>query len=142
MPSAVRVANRYLWARARTRTMRLYHGTTQARAEAILRDGFDLNRIKSRWVNDWAVSVLTSPTAILKYFGNKPGMVVLEMTFRGTVAELSDVQHIGSMAASPQDYNRRVRAEGIDAVALAGSGARQVFVYNPATLSSIHIWQP
>ena len=133
-----KVAQRYLSAR----TMRLYHGTTVKAAESILQHGFDLHRVKPRWVNDYAVSTLTNPKAVQRYFGDSPGKVVLEMTFRGNMSTVEEVQIAAGLERRPEDYTRAVIKAGIDAVLLDGTGARQVFVYNVKALSDIHVWSP
>jgi len=124
------------------RTMKLYHGTRSDRADAIVRGGFDLGMVRPRWVNDYAVSTLTSPLAVQRYFGDRGDRTVLEMTFRGVVATSDEVRALVPYSSGAVDYTRRVRAAGIDAVVLDGSGARQVFVYNPDALTDVRVWTP
>lgn len=123
---------------SQTKTLKLYHGTKPENAEAIIRSGFDLKKIHAQWTNDYAISTLTTPRAVLAYFGKNPG-VVLEMTFRGNLFTYEEIGH--PLVSSPQGYTRMLLEQGIDAVALNGS-PRQVFVYNTKSLSNIHSWTP
>ncbi len=120
--------------------VKLYHGTSAGNAAAILANGFELRLIKPRWQNDYAVSTLTSPKAILKYFGNKPGLQIIEMTFEGNMEDMANVPRCPSGFTAPE-YTNMLTTSGVDAVILSGPGARQVFVYNVSALSNLRLWQ-
>jgi hypothetical protein len=118
----------------RTTTRTVYHGTTRERADAILAGGFSLNQIKTRWMNDLAVSALTSEGAVRRYFG-KHEKVVLRLKVRGRWLRLHSfergpVEH----AANARDYTRRMVDAGVDAIHMDGG---LVYVYNPDAIQSI-----
>ena len=136
---ASRVASRWL-REARQRRLTLYHGTKADKAAAILQRGFDLTLIKPRWTNDYAVSTLTTPRSIQKYFGDRPDTAIIEMTFNGNIITPEEASLITGFSNTPQSYARALLKEGVDAVMLNGAGAKQVYVYNVKALSNIHMW--
>lgn len=118
------------------RKMVLYHGVRSDESVAsILKSGFDLTKIRPNWNNDYAVSTLTSPKAVEKFFGRS--VTILRLEFYGNVGTVGDVS---VYAKTPQDYTKQVVESGIDAVVLNGTGAKQVFVYNPKAISRITVF--
>lgn len=125
-------------AEGRRRSMTLYHGVRDpAAAAAIVSDGFRLEKIKPQWQNDYAISTLTTEHAVESYFGTDRPLTVLSMAFRGTVVDYESLGYVTHGDA--RSYTREILARGIDAVTLSGSGARQVFVYNVRSVSSIKV---
>ncbi len=109
------------------RSMFLYHGVkNRGDVDAILRDGFDLDKIRPIWNNDLAISTMTSSDAISKFFGGKVPIIKIE--FEGNISDIEDIGHLTSKDA--EDYTGQIVELGVDAVRLGGSGARQVFIYN------------
>ena len=45
-------------------TLWLFHGTPEKNVDKILKSGFSLSYIKPRWVNDYAISALTTIKAV------------------------------------------------------------------------------
>jgi hypothetical protein len=120
--------------------MFLYHGVKkQENVDSIIKNGFDLRKINNLWVNDYAISTLTTPAAVYKFFGKKD-ITVLKLEFDGVIATSEDVRHI--QVSDAKDYTRKVVAMGIDAVMLDGTGARQVFVYNTKAIKKISKFTP
>lgn len=110
-----------------------YHGVKNSEnVNKILKDGFDLNAVKPLWTNDYAISVLTDPNSIRKFFGNKD-IPILKLEFEGNII---DFGKLGVSAKTPQDYTRQVIGQGIDAVRLEGD-RKQAFIYNTKAIKKI-----
>lgn len=119
--------------------MTLYHGVKKAEnVKKILDGGFNLIYVKPNWLNDYAVSATKSKASVLKFFGNKPGIVVLKFKFKGNVWKGDQWDNlkseIGSFASSHQQFTRDVIKAGIDA---ADQG--YVYIYNPKKIFNIEI---
>lgn len=116
----------------------LYHGVRDpAVARTIVKDGFDLDKIRPQWNNDLAVSTLTTERAVIEYFGTDRGLTVLRLDFRGRVVDHSALGYVPANDA--REYTDEIVSRGIDAVRLGGSGARQVFVYNLSCIRSVTV---
>jgi hypothetical protein len=123
----------------KNRTMTLYHGVKNAdNVKKILDGGFKLIYIKPNWINDYAVSAAKSKAAVMKFFGNRPNIIVLKFKFKGKVWKgdqwdsLKD--EVGSIASSPQQLTRDIVKAGIDA-----SDQGYVYIYNPKKISNIEV---
>ena len=117
--------------------VKLYHGTRSA--DVILSQGFLLSKIQPRYINDYAMSALTNPKAVRKYMGPSPAIRILEVTFNGRVATTEEARGLTWSARTPQEYQKIMLAEGIDAVLMGESGVKQFFVYNLKALSGWHV---
>lgn len=110
-----------------------YHGVKKHEdVDKIIKNGFDLTFIKPLWSNDYAISVLTTPQDVRKFFGKD--VPVLKLEFEGDIAGPDDFNNVYSN--SPQDYTRKIVASGIDAVQLGGNGG-QFFIYNPKAIKRV-----
>lgn len=115
------------------RKLVLYHGVRdKANVDSILKNGFDLTKIKTNWTNDYAVSTMTTPKSVSRFFGRD--ITILRIEFEGKVGSPSDAH---SYASTPQQYTRDIIDSGIDAIMLDGEGARQVFIYNTKAIKRI-----
>lgn len=113
----------------------LFHGVKKLEdVDSIMKNGFDLSKIKPLWQNDYAVSTLTTWKSVKRYFGDKQA-AILRIEFDGTVASHDEVS-IG-WVRDAKDYTDKVIKQGIDAVMLGGEGARQVFIYNVEAIKRI-----
>ncbi len=115
-------------------TKTVYHGTTRENADPILANGFSLDRIKPRWMNDLAVSTFTTERAVRRFFGKRE-VVVLRLKVRGRFLRLARFE-TGPVegAANAKDYTRRMVDAGVDAVHREGGA---VYIYNPDTIQSV-----
>lgn len=120
----------------------LYHGVKNPKnIPLILKHGFNLTYIKTLWVNDYAVSAVTSKKAVNDFFG-KRDVTILQFKFNGNVYVLdgsfdSVPQDITGFPSRPQDYTRNLLSNGIDAVSLGGG--IQYFIYNVKKISDIKV---
>lgn len=119
----------------------LYHGVKDERnVPLILKDGFKLTYIKTLWVNDYAISAVTSKKAVTDFFG-KRNVTVLQFKFSGNVYVLDKFDSvptdIAGFPATPQDYTRNLLRSGIDAVLIGGG--LQFFIYNVKKISDIRV---
>lgn len=125
------------------KTLTLYHGVRKKEnAEKILKQGFKLQYINPRWVNDYAVSALTSSKGIKKYFG-RDDIPILKFKFSGNVyiptQKFESIpDYISGYAVSPREYTRNVIKAGIDAVDMGGR-PKQYFVYNTDKIRNIEL---
>ncbi len=115
-------------------TKTVYHGTTRENADAILADGFSLDQVKPRWLNDLAVSTFTAESAVRSFFGRRE-TVVLRLKVRGHILRLASFEQ-GPVegAADAKDYTRRMVDAGVDAVHREGGA---VYIYNLDTIQSV-----
>ena len=121
--------------------MKIYHGS--ANAAEIVASGFDFSKIKPRWLNDYAISTITSPKAIERYFGR--AIPIVEMVFSGELAtsiEVSNMLHGQVLPRSSKDYTKLILSMGIDAVIFGESGARIIYVYNPRSINNLNLYTP
>lgn len=118
------------------RKLVLYHGVkNHADAASIMKNGFDLTKIRPNWTNDYAISTLTTPKSVERFFGRN--ITILRIEFEGNVGSPSDA-HVS--AKNAQDYTKQMVENGIDAVMLDGTGAKQVFIYNLDKIKKITIF--
>ncbi len=129
------------------KTKTLYHVTTRDAAESILKDGFDLLRVKPRWANDYAVSFSTGLKPAVKYFmrldaKGRPDpssfgdRVVLRAKVKG---HFHDRNLDGAPNAStPQGYRQSMLREGWDAADIGGTQ----YVYNLDAIYEISAVDP
>ncbi len=118
-----------------TRTTKtVYHGTTRECADAILADGFSLDRIKPRWMNDLAISTCTTEGAVRRLFGKRE-VVVLRLKVQGRFLRLARFE-TGPVegATSARDYTLNMAVAGVDAVHREGG---TVYIYNPTAIQSV-----
>jgi len=122
-------------------TLWLYHGTPEKNVDKILKTGFNLSFIKPRWINDYAVSALTTKKGVLKYM--RPGIVPLKFKFSGVVffhEYMGEGPDSARFAKDARTYNRKVLASGIDAVRLYSErGPYQYYVHNVKKISNIQV---
>lgn len=112
----------------------LYHGVRNSKdVNDILKNGFDLRKIKPNWQNDYAISTLTKPSYIFKFFGTKD-IKILKIDFEGVVED--NPYSINVHATTPQEYTEDIVKDGIDAVRLGGDG-KQYFIYNLDAIKKI-----
>ena len=125
----------------KNQTLWLYHGTKSENVDKILKSGFSLSYIKPRWVNDYAISALTTKKAVEKYM--RPGTSVLKFKFSGVVyfyEYFGEGPYAASFSSNAQDYNRKVVAAGIDAARIYSErGPYQYYVYNVKKISNIQV---
>lgn len=119
----------------------LYHGTKEANVDKILKSGFNLSFIKPRWINDYAISALTTKKAVEKYM--RPGTAVLKFKFSGVVffyEYFGEGPDAARFAKDARTYTRKVVASGIDAARIySDRGPYQYYVYNPKKISNIQV---
>ena len=122
-------------------TLWLYHGTLKKNVDKILKGGFNLSFIKPRWINDYAVSALTTKKAVEKYM--RPGTAVLKFKFSGVVyyyEYFGEGPDAARFAKDARTYNRKVVASGIDAARIYSErGPYQYYVYNPKKITNIQV---
>ena len=122
-------------------TLWLFHGTPEKNVDKILKSGFSLSYIKPRWVNDYAISALTTRKAVEKYM--RPGIVTLKFKFSGNVyfyEYMGSGPYEGEFSSNARDYNRKMLAAGIDASRLHSErGPYQYYVYNVKKISNIQV---
>lgn len=135
------------------KTKKMYHVTTREGAEKILREGFDLSKVKPRWRNDYAVSLGGSAKGVRLFFTRGMGRsgaklaervkkypfpkdkVILEVEVKGRFGDMNQVSQTVGASSSPQDYTSRAARAGYDA---AGNSAT-TYVYNPQAIRSIRV---
>lgn len=108
-------------------------------AQEIIKNGFDINRIKAQWGNDLAISTLARAKDVQNYFGKE--VPILEIVFDGMMGSIWDgPQH----TSSARDHRRATLEKGIDALRLDSDSETfyQVFIYNLSAIKSISLWQP
>lgn len=117
-------------------TKTLYHVTTKDNLESISKNGFDLSKVKPRWMNDYAVSLSTTQADAEKFF-SKPGQslddkyVVLAVRVKGRFAP-SNKSPVMS-ATGPKDYTKQMIANGVDGLAMNAA----YYIHNPSSIQSI-----
>lgn len=124
------------------RTMTLYHGTKSP--ELVLAQGFDLSKIKPRWSNDLAVSTMTSPKPIYRFFADQT-IPIIQMTFTGRIATQAEASQVARSMGTKgaQAFTNAMLKAGIDATISEGDrGPYVVFVYNVGCLSNLKLWTP
>ena len=123
------------------KTLWLYHGTPDKNVDKILKSGFNLSYIKPRWVNDYAISALTTKKGVEKYM--RPGISILKFKFSGNVyfyEYMGSGPYEGEFSSNARDYNRKMLAAGIDASMLHSErGPYQYYVYNVKKISNIQV---
>lgn len=123
------------------KTLWLYHGTPAKNVDKILKSGFSLSYIKPRWVNDYAISALTTIEAVERYM--RPGIATLKFKFSGNVyfyEYMGSGPYEGEFSSNARDFNRKVLAAGIDASRLYSErGPYQYYVYNVKKISNIQV---
>lgn len=124
------------------KTIRAYHVTKRENAESILKNGFDLRKVKPRWINDYAVSLSKGKQDSVDYFSrvdpktNKPiGMdtskyALLEVTLKGRIGGHDDVKGFSHTA---MQYRQDVIDQGYDGQDLG----LQIYLHNPQAISQI-----
>ena len=127
-------------------TKTLYHVTTPEAAQSILRDGFDLSRVKPRWQNDYAVSTSVGLKPAVQYFmqrkNGKPdpttfgNRAVLRVKVKGHFYDRD--QDGEMMATSAQGYTQRMVRAGWDAANVGGNQ----YIYNPQAIFEISLVDP
>ena len=116
-----------------------YHGTTREAAEAILKSGFDLSKVRPRWQNDLAVSMASSISGVQKHFGKDAkgrGEVILKITWKGR--HVTDPRDLNVQAKDAKSYTHAVVKSGVDAAKSGGT----TYLYNPDAIESIEIVDP
>lgn len=125
------------------KTKKCWHVTKRENLDSLLSNGFDLNRTKPNWQNDYAISFdgqslksamkyFTSPGKDAKYDSKKYAVVEATVTGRFFDYHKDDMYNAGRGAKTPQDYTKERVEEGWD----AGS-AGAFYVYNPDAIGSI-----
>jgi hypothetical protein len=124
-------------------TLWLYHGTKEKNVKNILKSGFNLLYIKPRYVNDYAISALTTKKAVDQYMS--PNNVVLKFKFSGNVyfyEYMSSGPYAAEFSRNAKDYTRIMLKEGIDAARIYSErGPYQYYVYNVKKISNIQVVQ-
>lgn len=117
--------------------VKLYHITTHAAAQEILKNGFDIFKAKPRYINDYAVS-LTHGTAEqgMKYL-TKPGQsfnhtkyAVLEVDYEGHTHKGRSIENNTTDA---QVYREKMMDKGIDGY----DRGDIIHIYNPKAIRSV-----
>jgi len=125
----------------KNQTLWLYHGTKEENVDKILKSGFNLSFIKPRWINDYAISALTTKKAVEKYM--RPGTAVLKFKFSGVVffyEYFGEGPYVAQFASNAREYTRKVVGDGIDAARIySDRGPYQYYVYNPKKISNIQV---
>jgi len=126
-------------------TRTLYHVATHEKVKSLLQNGFDITKVKTRWTNDYAMSLNSSKRLdkAMEYFTpNVKGSMldtskywIVAVTVRGRFFDPRYDDPVGYGARSPQEYTRRVIRAGYDA-------SENVFVYNPQAITRIHLVEP
>lgn len=126
------------------RTIKRYHVTRVENLPSLMDKGFDLERVKPRWANDFAVSLSGSPSLkkAMGYFTeNTPGArmdtskyAVVEVTVKGRFFK-DDPFAYTHISGGARAYTRAVTAEGWDGF----DQGNAVYVYNPKAISRIHV---
>ena len=123
------------------KTLTLFHGTKIENVNKILKSGFKLTYIKPRWINDYAVSALTTKKAIERYM--RKNTSILKFKFSGTVyfyEHFGSNPYAGQLSSSAQAFTRALLKDGIDAARLYGDrGPYQYFIYNVKKISNIQV---
>ena len=123
------------------KTLWLYHGTPAKNVDKILKSGFSLSYIKPRWVNDYAISAMTTIKAVERYM--RPGIATLKFKFSGNVyfyEYMGSGPYEGEFSSNARDYNRKMLSAGIDASRLHSErGPYQYYVYNVKKISNIQV---
>lgn len=117
-------------------TKTVYHITKRENAEKILKEGFKLEHVRPRWMNDYAVSLSVGQVRAERYFTatnqtfNEEKYAVLAVKIKGRYT--NENLPLGS-AYSPQDYTRQIVKQGWDGQDLNGV----YYVHNPKSIVSI-----
>lgn len=114
----------------------LYHMTTPEAAEKILKQGFDLSKVRPRWRNDYAVSTGKSKSSLRGYFSGDKGRVMLEIKASGRIYSRKQDSSILADGDS-KAYTRTMISLGWD---MADAG--NVYIYNPDCIESIKVVTP
>lgn len=134
-----------------TKTIKAYHVTRRENVESILKNGFDLNKVKAQWQNDHAVSLNKGAKSASDYFskydpktGKPVGMdtskyALLEVTTKGTFHSTSSGGGPIESVSGAREYTRRMIAEGLDGQEFEGG---MVYVHNPKSIVSIREVEP
>lgn len=122
-------------------TSKGYHVTTRENAEKILKEGFDLEKVKPRWLNDRAVSLSKGRKKdAVTYMANdfdswkKRDLVLLEVTTKGRSFDQydRDAGLFFENKSSPQAYTKSIIDAGWDAFNFR-------YIYNPKAITKIHL---
>lgn len=118
------------------KTMTLYHVTKLDKVDSILKNGFDLTKVKPRWKNDYAVSATKGKKQATAYFSrtgqdiDETKYALLEIKVKGRYTKTeTPVEY----AYDPQDYNKRIISKGLD----GQNFKAMVYVHNVKSIASI-----
>jgi len=117
-----------------------YHVTRAENVDSILKNGFDLSRMRPNWVNDLAVSLDTKDLKSASRFFTRTGekfdsskYAILKVEVRGRFYD-RDLDGSFILSSAPQQYNREMVRAGFDAAELPGN---MVYVYNVKAIERI-----
>ena len=144
----------------RHKTMELFHMTKKENVDSILRNGFDITKVRPRWMNDYAISFMKKKNDALGFFtkgrfsGNEEidsNLVLLKCKFIGTIIsqDATDKIEINSNVYDRKSgrmirlnnleiakiYTEKILQHKIDAV----EAGNAIYVYNPKTIKNIQI---
>lgn len=116
--------------------MKLYHATNYENVKSILENGFDLKKVKIRFINGYAISFMDNLNRLKQYFGNSINkLAILQVDFNGKIEDSTNLKNISG--ANYIDYtNKLIRIGKIDAVRLNDG---LVYVYNISKISNIEL---
>ncbi len=122
-------------------TRMLYHVTRVENLPSLLKDGFDLTKVRPRWQNDYAISL--SPKSNLEkamayFMPNIAGTTfdtqkyaVVAVTVRGRFMRDPDEVTVSGLSGA-QSFTRAAIKQGYDA-------SDNVYIYNPKAIGRIHV---
>lgn len=134
------------------KTMELFHMTKEENIDSILKNGFDLNKIKPNWMNDYAISFGKNKKYTIQYFTKGNGSIpdnltLLKIKFDGNIISYNNFQESNSETNSrlthpniskleqAKNYTKNVLKQNIDAIDLG----MVVYVYNIKSIKDIQV---
>ncbi len=125
-------------------TRTLYHVTKVENLPSLLKDGFDLTKVRPRWQNDYAVSLSAKPNlekAMAYFMPNIAGTTfdtqkyaVVAVTVKGRFMRDADEVAVSGLSGA-RSFTQAAIKQGWDA-------SDNVYVYNPRSITRIHVVEP